>query len=267
VIRTEIQILTDQDIIDIFFMHGIWKGMRNRCSNPNEVNYHRYGGRGIKVSKEWSNAVAFIRDMWPRPSPAHSIDRIDVNGNYEKSNCRWATNKEQNRNKRNTRYVIFKGKKICMSELAEGYGQDASRIINRIKNLGWTPDQAVGIEKRVNPLTTELTFDGVTLPFKEMAAKYGKSVVCLHKRLESGMPLSEALTRPIEARGGSVSLERVTVRGETNTIKHFAKKYGQELPNVYARRDRLGWTLEQALGLDPRPARTAHNKGKSAVTA
>jgi len=88
-----------------------WGSLKARCTNPNTRGYRNYGGRGITVSAEWMNSYeAFLRDMGPRPSAEHSIDRIDNNGpytgpcpEYPNGNCRWATIVEQNRNKRTNR--------------------------------------------------------------------------------------------------------------------------------------------------------------------
>jgi len=78
-----------------------WEGIKNRCLNENTPYFKYYGGRGITVCERWKNSfLAFYEDMGPRPSKDHSIDRIDVNGNYEPGNCKWSTKSEQSLNRR-----------------------------------------------------------------------------------------------------------------------------------------------------------------------
>jgi hypothetical protein len=83
-----------------------WQNMKTRCFNPNFTTYEDYGGRGITVCSQWVNDFpAFLAHVGPKPSPAHSLDRIDNEGHYEPGNVRWASRSDQNRNRRPWQYV------------------------------------------------------------------------------------------------------------------------------------------------------------------
>jgi len=93
-----------------------WDSMKQRCLNKSHKRYHRYGGRGIKVCARWVDFLVFINDMGLRPKN-HSLDRIDNNGDYSKENCRWATIKENNRNREICKNWVMNG--ICFLTLQE----------------------------------------------------------------------------------------------------------------------------------------------------
>lgn len=121
------------------------KGIKSRCHNPKNKKWHLYGGRGIKVCERWlgkDGLVNFVADMGLRPSPDHSIDRIDTNGHYEPNNCRWATTKVQNRNKRNNNYLEYKGEVKTLTDWAEQFGISRNTVTGRL-NSGWTVEQAL----------------------------------------------------------------------------------------------------------------------------
>lgn len=102
--------------------HYIWRTMVARCLNPNTRSYSRYGGRGITVCDRWLDYRNFIADMGTRPTPEHSLERVDNNGPYSSENCRWATRSEQQKNKSNTRRYTNGEFTGTLSECAEYLG-------------------------------------------------------------------------------------------------------------------------------------------------
>lgn len=122
-----------------------WASMLGRCFNPNRSHFHRYGGRGITVCERWRNSFqTFLEDMGPRPTPKHTLDRFPNNsGNYEPGNVRWATRKEQSRNRGNNTLITADGLSLCVTEWAERLGASTTAIYHRINNLKWDESRAV----------------------------------------------------------------------------------------------------------------------------
>jgi hypothetical protein len=119
--------------------------MKQRCLNEKSHNYYKYGGRGIQVCARWLESFEnFYADMGPRPSPEHSVDRIDNSGNYEPNNCRWATDDVQARNHRNNAIIEMNGQRKCVAEWSEITGIRANTIVTRIRR-GWSPQEAISI--------------------------------------------------------------------------------------------------------------------------
>lgn len=109
-----------------------WCSMKSRCYNPSNPSYPHYGGAGVVVCKRWLHSICnFIKDMGKRPSNEHSLDRINVYGNYEPSNCRWATIKEQNRNKKTNIWLELNGKKMLLVDWAKKLGISQATIHSR----------------------------------------------------------------------------------------------------------------------------------------
>jgi hypothetical protein len=122
--------------------YTIWARMMQRCRDKNDAKYPQYGGRGITVCEEWQSFEGFVKDMGMRPGKEFSIDRIDVNGNYEPSNCRWATNKQQANNKRNNRIITWKGETKTLSQWSEHLGIKYDILECRLNKHGWTVERA-----------------------------------------------------------------------------------------------------------------------------
>ncbi len=117
--------------------YAAWSRMKHRCYNPNNPNFHNYGGRGISVCHQWMDSFdIFKRDMGDRPSDSHSLDRINSNGNYEPSNCRWATSLEQVRGRRVTLYIYFEGELMLLTEAAKSTGINYTAFHGRQSRRG-----------------------------------------------------------------------------------------------------------------------------------
>lgn len=128
-------------------MCAVWRAMIDRCYNKKNRMYRNYGGRGIRVCDAWRDSVeTFLKDVGPKPSPEHSIDRYPNNdGNYEPSNIRWATRSEQQYNRRPkkiTRFVTFHGETLPLREWARRIDMSFFALSDRL-NKGWSVEDAL----------------------------------------------------------------------------------------------------------------------------
>ena len=125
------------------WVHSVWYKMIQRCYDPACPSYANYGGRGIRVCERWKNSIgAFHEDMGDRTSSAHSIERIDNDGDYEPANCRWATAKEQANNRTSSRLIACLGRVQTLAQWSEEVGLSGSVIHCRIQR-GWTVEEAI----------------------------------------------------------------------------------------------------------------------------
>lgn len=127
--------------------HDTWMRMRQRCCNPKIKQWKDYGGRGIKVCERWQTFEYFLEDMGPKPSPRHSIDRINNDGNYEPSNCRWALPKQQARNTSRNRLISFARETMCLAAWEEKLGLPEHTLTSRLSQ-GWSEERAVATPRR-----------------------------------------------------------------------------------------------------------------------
>lgn len=130
-------------------LYKVWSNIKDRCHNKNNKAYPNYGGRGIAVCSEWRNDYKSFYD-WSIANgyiEGLTIDRIDNNGNYEPSNCRWTTDKQQSRNKRSNRNYIINGETRCLMDWCNIYGIRYSMVNKRI-HRGWSIERALELEQK-----------------------------------------------------------------------------------------------------------------------
>lgn len=149
-----------------------YRNMHARCYNHKNEDYPNYGGRGIVVCDRWKESFSnFLEDMGRKPSKEHSLDRIDVNGNYCKENCRWATILEQGRNKRRVRKIKFDGKEKTIAEWGQDLNLERGTLYSRIKKGKLSLEEALFCNVR------EINYEIV---------KFGFSVYKVVKRVRNG---------------------------------------------------------------------------------
>lgn len=176
-------------------LSGVHSNMKARCSNPNNPHYKYYGGRGITVCEEWQHVDKFREWAYNNGyKPGLTIDRIDVNGNYEPSNCRWVTMQEQQFNKTDSHLITYKGETKCLAEWENQLGIDHRTILARLNN-GWTVEQALFTP--INNHLTKISYNNQTHTLTEWATITNISVNTLHSRLNIlHWSIEKALTTP-----------------------------------------------------------------------
>ena len=128
-----------------------WANMKTRATNPKSTRADRYYHRGIKICERWMTFENFLADMGDCRSNKHTIERVNNDGNYEPSNCVWATNAQQQRNKMSNHLITFNGETMCITSMAEKYGLNPVAVYARIKQLGWDVERAMTTPIKPSP--------------------------------------------------------------------------------------------------------------------
>lgn len=183
-------------------LYQVWRGMLNRCYNEKLFSFRHYGGRGIKVCDRWLNGNSknlgfecFVQDMVARPSPKHSIERIDNNGDYCPENCRWATMAEQALNRRSTHSVEMNGKTQPIAAWARELGINVGTIHSRIcSGLNEIEALQKPIRKRIGIGRRMILWNGKQRNVTELCNEYGISVELFRSRMRDNWTVERALT-------------------------------------------------------------------------
>jgi hypothetical protein len=185
----------------------LWAQMIRRCECKKDPSYHHYGGRGIRVCKEWRESFeAFIADVGERPSLKHKLERENNDGNYEPGNVVWATQREQTRNQRRTRWITFNDKTQSMVAWAEEIGISYFMLRKRLYD-GWTVEAALttpvlNARTRKPPTRTTLTYQGRSQAIAAWAREFNMPQTLLSRRLREGWPIEKAVSIPKSHGGG-----------------------------------------------------------------
>ena len=179
--------------------YRIYHVIRQRCEDANFSNYPSYGGRGVR--KLWKSFEQFRDDMHESylehvrefGEKDTTIERIDVNGHYCKENCRWATNREQSRNKTNSRFLQLGDNKRNMSDWVGHLGLSQSALTSRINRLRWSVERTLTEKRREHPIT----YKGKTKKLSEWAREFSINKGTLHKRIRKGWPVKRAFTQEV----------------------------------------------------------------------
>lgn len=213
-------------------IHLAWRMMIARCHNPNHPAYPNYGGRGITVCDRWrASFYDFQRDMGPKPTPKHELDRTDNDAGYSPENCRWVTRSENDRNRRSTVWVEFRGERRKVADLCEEYGIPRDTLAYRLRT-GWTPELAFTVPVRPKSPNGEHSAERYAGPGAEVFISRNAAVKRRHPKGEESVhaKLTEADVREIRRRNAA---------GETKAS--LAREFGVSEGNIWNIVKRVSW--------------------------
>lgn len=213
--------------------------MRQRCENENYTHYHHYGGRGISVCPEWHQYEIF--KTWALShgySDTLTIDRIDVNGPYCPSNCRWATKSTQNNNRRNNRYVTYQGERHTVKEWADILDMPYDLLKTRI-DRGWDIEDAF---KRRRQERGQFEYKGQCHTLREWADITGIPFGTLSNRIwNEKQPMDVAIETPVKHN------DLISYGDEAHSIQEWSRITGIGYSALKWRINVAHWPIEKAL--------------------
>lgn len=216
--------------------------MKARCNNPKEPGYPRYGGRGIRVCLRWLLSFEnFYTDMGPKPGPEYSLDRRDVNGDYDKFNCRWATAEVQANNRRVNVYYGFNGQRMTAPQIAREVGMNKHTLKDRLDS-GLPVTEAISKQLKETPRL--VTHNGKTQSILAWSTETGLPYGTLKRRFsEYGMSPEEALSLPVN------SPERIfyTHNGLSRSVADWSRQSGVPFSVLNQRLKTHNWPIDRAL--------------------
>ncbi len=223
-----------------------WQSMINRCRNPNVPGYRDYGARDICVCARWLECFEnFHADMGDKPENM-TLERIDNDGDYCPENCRWATQSEQNRNRRKTIRVEWQGRKVSLAQLCEEMGLDYDRAFTRYSK-GKPLEQVLSPQKlNLECFRDDLvlvTYKGTTKTLGEWGRTFGIRRATLTYRMEQGWSLDRVFASPEIRRKRNSPLE---YGGRSMSVSEWAKEIGVDAHTIRLRL-RKNWTVGKAL--------------------
>jgi len=180
---------------------NIWQKIKDRCLNPRSRIFRYYGGRGIKLCARWRRSFeTFLKDVGPRPSSKHTIERCDNDGDYGPNNVRWATRREQSRNRRSNRPLTFMGRTMLLGDWARELGMNQPTLSKRLNILNWPVSLALSTKPKIGQQVRKaarLSYKGQTKLLKQWAKEVGIPAERLYERIRNGWLPRKALLTPV----------------------------------------------------------------------
>lgn len=179
--------------------YSAWRHMIARCESPLDSRFHCYGARGIKVCDRWKGRDGFqnfLNDIGPRPSPEYSIDRINNNGNYEPSNCKWSNRIEQANNKSKSMFITYQGETKTLRAWARELGLKYKRVWERMKYYGWSFEKAINMDAR-ETVRRLVEYKGSTKVLAQWCQELHLPYSTIKNRLDNGWSVERAFEQPI----------------------------------------------------------------------